>query len=176
MKVFPTASLELNELLSPDDPAVDETKRVESYPNPNKLLYSTSSFRGCYDATADPRKNLKGVIKTSRSSDQIGGEEGFISAEESATPVRYRLMIRPPFYKVSNFDYAAYYNTTELWVGWDYAPTFANSFACSVLAMLYFVDEVRDLALELQLSESTSTRTALPHQRESSKRNDQFHF
>ena len=69
---------------------------------------------------------------------------------ENDIPLRYRLMVRPPFYKVANFDYSLY-NESGLWVGWDYASTFSNSFACSVLALLYFVTEIRTTALQLQL-------------------------
>ncbi len=36
-------------------------------------------------------------------------------------------------------------------LGWDYAPTFSNSFTCAVLSLLYFVEEIRSTALRLQL-------------------------
>ena len=36
-------------------------------------------------------------------------------------------------------------------LGWDYAPTFSNSFTCAVLSLLYFVKEIRLTALRLQL-------------------------
>ena len=170
MSPRPPSSLELNDLLAPDstigevavatrDPNPNykgkkknnKEKTKKTFPNPNKFLYSTSSFAACYDATADPRKKIKD--NNSRSSELQPGEEELISNEEHGIPLRYRLTIRPPFYKVSNFDYTAY-NDTGVWVGWDYAPSFANSFACSVLALLYFVGEMgemREMALELQL-------------------------
>lgn len=39
----------------------------------------------------------------------------------------------------------------KLSLGWDYAPTFSNSFTCAVISLLYFVKEIRLTALGLQL-------------------------
>ena len=36
-------------------------------------------------------------------------------------------------------------------LGWDYAPTFSNSFTCAVFSLLYFVEEIRSTALRLQM-------------------------
>lgn len=115
-----------------------------TYPNPNKLIHCSDIFAACYDATADPRKKI-----TRRASSELLEVDDLIDSEESH-PRRYRLMVRPPFYKVTNFDYTSF-NKTGLWVGWDYSPSFTNSFACSVLALLYFIPEIRDTALRLQL-------------------------
>ena len=171
VKVFLTTSLELNDLLKDaGDVAVEDPSQSDyrgkkkgvdkndhkapttkkALPNPNKCLYSAASFTACYDATADQRRKKRDSNRPTEQ--QHLGEEELISNEESGTPRRYRLMIRPPFYKVSNFDYTAY-NNTGLWVGWDYPSSFANSFACSVLALLYFVEEIREVALRLQLGE-----------------------
>ena len=160
VKVFPASSFELNDLLvasTVDDPSSTQHSTYQgkkgprikrdankSFPNPNKLIYSSSSFPACYDATADPRKKMQ-----YRRPSQLG-EEDLIDNEENGIPRRYRLFLRPPFYKVSNFDYTAY-NDSGVFLGWDYSNTFANSFACSVLSLLYFVGEVRTTALKLQL-------------------------
>lgn len=159
--VFPTAGLGLKDLVVPVEPVVEgsdsssvdgDDGRVreaapkdiaitrKSFANPNRLLYSAEAFAACYDATANPRKTTEDNLR----------QENPIEEEENEIPRRYRLMVRPPFYKVANFDYSLY-NDSGLWVGWDYAPSFANSFACSVLAMLYFVAEIRTTALNLQL-------------------------
>ena len=173
VRVFPTADLDLNDLMEPTASSVEEesgsslaqqkegsykgknfdpnkaTKKMRSFPNPNKFLYSTENFATCYDATVS-RQKLQNY-HARQSSDQLpGGEEDLIEGEENGIPRRYRLTVRPPFYKVTSFDYQQY-NDTGVFVGWDYAPTFANSFACSVLTLLYFVKEIREMALRLQL-------------------------
>lgn len=187
VKVFPTSSLDLNDLLTPPELAdekntlslgrvsgnghrvgkkhpMNKTTTRNTYPNPNKFIYSTGQFAACYDATANLRKieqnNLKG---------RATGEEFFIDDEVTGIPRRYRLMVRPPFYKVTNFDYTLY-NDTGVWVGWDYAPSFANSFVCSVVTMLYFIEEIRSTALKLQLcSNQMSIQTQKLARRETSK-------
>jgi hypothetical protein len=121
---------------SPKDMAITRN----SFPNPNRLLYTAEAFAACYDATANPRKTTDDNLR----------QDNPIEEEDNEIPRRYRLMVRPPFYKVANFDYSLY-NDSGIWVGWDYAPSFTNSFACSVLAMLYFVAEIRTTALSLQL-------------------------
>ena len=177
--VFPTASLGLTDLLTPVDP-VDEggdpsrvyggdgrvggtnpsdKTRGKTFPNPNKLIYSAEAFAACYDVTANPRKTIQ--------DNQPGrglGEDNPIEEEENGIPRRYRLMVRPPFYKVANFEYSLY-NDSGLWVGWDYAPSFANSFACSVLALLYFVPEIRTTALYLQLCSNEMSIQGEKHDR-----------
>mmetsp|Transcript_24951 Transcript_24951/g.49860 ORF Transcript_24951/g.49860 Transcript_24951/m.49860 type:complete len:1483 (+) Transcript_24951:213-4661(+) len=126
----------LGDLLAGED-KIDTTKKP--VPNPNKIL-SSKLFASCYDATADPRKrNLSYQSEKS-------GEEGHIEGEENGIPQRYRMTIR----KVATFDYTRY-NESGLWVGWDYAPTFSNSFTCAVISLLYFVGEIRSTALRLQL-------------------------
>eukprot|EP00571_Detonula_confervacea_P008660 CAMPEP_0172317850 /NCGR_PEP_ID=MMETSP1058-20130122/33035_1 /TAXON_ID=83371 /ORGANISM="Detonula confervacea, Strain CCMP 353" /LENGTH=1651 /DNA_ID=CAMNT_0013032517 /DNA_START=344 /DNA_END=5299 /DNA_ORIENTATION=+ len=159
VKVFPTSSLELNDLLAPAEDVekkrngyqgkkvANKNNTNTSFPNPNKFIYSAKSFAACYDATANPRKNTKD--NNTRTTPEHLFEEDLIQGEENGIPKRYRLMIRPPFYK-ETFDYTLY-NNTGLYVGWDYAPSFVNSFACSVVALLYFTEEVRDIALKLQL-------------------------
>ena len=100
---------------------------------------------------------------------QANGEEDFIQNEENGIPYRYRLMARPPFYKVTNFDYSRY-NETGLWVGWDYSPTFSNSFACSVLTLLYFIPEIRSAALQSQvLNNQMAIQSGKPGRRETSE-------
>ena len=158
-KVFPTESVELDDLLattvsSTDDENVTRTgyrkvhkqkatnnsnKNMTTFLNPNKLIYSRTPFETCYDATVNPRRGVQ-----TQTSEEDGQEE------ETDIPRRYRLMLRPPFYKVANFDYTQY-NDSGVFVGWDYAVNFANSFACSVLTLLYFVEEIRTSALQLQL-------------------------
>ncbi len=89
--------------------------------------------------------------------------------EEIGTPYRYRLMVRPPFYKVYNFDYSRH-NETQLWVGWDYAPTFSNAFACPVFILLYFIPEIRAAALRSQSSNSEmAIQTGTDDRRERSR-------
>lgn len=176
VKVFPAGSLGLNDLLAPPD-LVDEgisigysrsKNRSESktkiFLNPNKLIYSTESHTACYDATVNPRK----VVGDNCQSREVG-EEDIIKSEETGIPRRYRLMIRPPFYKVTNFDYTLY-NDTGIWTGWDYSLSFANSFSCSVLTLLYFIEEIRSMALNLQLcSNKMSIQVQKQARRESSK-------
>lgn len=160
-KVLPASKLVgLGDLLAEEDQS-NTTKKGVSVPNPNKIL-SSKLFDACYDATADPRKRVQGYQS------EKTGEEGHIESEENDIPQRYRMTIR----KVANFDYTRY-NESGLWVGrfacfdlvfyvllkmrltfqsgWDYAPTFSNSFTCAVLSLLYFVEEIRSTALRLQL-------------------------
>jgi hypothetical protein len=128
------------------------------------MIYSNEPFAACYDATANSRKTVR---ENSQGRDL--GEEDVIEGEETGIPRRYRLMIRPPFYKVTNFDYTLY-NDTGLWVGWDYAPSFANSFASSVLTLLYFIGEIRSTALQLQLCSNEMSIQVQKHaRRETSK-------
>lgn len=143
VKVFPASSLQLSDLLA--SVATSEVKgNDEPHPNPNKLLYS-DNFAACYDATADPRKKSDESRK-----EQYQGEEDLIENEESGIPKRYRITAHPPFYKVANFDYTRY-SETGLWVGWDYPSKWHNSWACSVLTLLYFVPEIKKVALQSQL-------------------------
>jgi hypothetical protein len=176
VKVFPTSSLGLNDPLTPTE-LIDEEisignrrekddskRKTKVFPNPNKMIYSNEPFAACYDATANSRKTVR---ENSQGRDL--GEEDVIEGEETGIPRRYRLMIRPPFYKVTNFDYTLY-NDTGLWVGWDYAPSFANSFACSVLTLLYFIGEIRSTALQLQLCSNEMSIQVQKHaRRETSK-------
>ena len=171
IKVFPTSSLAIDLLVPPeliDEEISASNKRgkndSKSFPNPNKLIYSTEQFAACYDATANPRT----AVRDNNQGREVG-EEDLIESEETGIPRRYRLMIRPPFYKVTNFDYTLY-NETGIWVGWDYAPSFANSFACSVLTLLYFIGEIRSTALQLQLcSNEMSIQVQKQARRETSK-------
>ena len=153
MNVFPSVTLGLGDLLSPIESNDGENKVPSSgsggykgkkgvtFNNPNKLIYSEETFAKCYDATANPRKKV-----------QAGEEEDCLDGENSI-PERYRLMVRPPFYKVTNFEYSQF-NESGVFPGWDYPPNFNNSFACSVLTMLYFIEEIRITALQFQLSSS----------------------
>jgi hypothetical protein len=145
VKVFPTSSLELDDLLAPDSSATDENatssrggdyrgknkvanpknKKTtnKTFPNPNKFLYSTSSFAACYDATANPRRKMTTQDRYSQSCEQRqqGGEEELMLGKEHGIPLRYCLTRRPPFYKVASqnaFDYARH-NDTRLYVEWD---------------------------------------------------------
>ncbi len=177
VKVFPTSSLGMNDLLTPPEMIEEEISilpkrgkndfkvKTKVFPNPNKLIYSTKQYSACYDATtANPRK----AVRDSYQGREVG-EEDLIESEETGIPRRYRLIIRPPFYKVTNFDYTLY-NDTGIWVGWDYAPSFANSFACSVLTLLYFIEEIRSTALQLQLCSNEMSMQVQNHaRRETSK-------
>ena len=136
LKVFPTTSLELEDLTR-------SSGSGKSVPNPNKLLCSRKHFAAAYDATVDPRKDQEDSAQ--RPSDEAY-EESLIENEERGIPFRYRLTL----HQGVHFDYAQY-NNTGLYVGWDYSPSLTNSFACSVLGLLYFIDEIRDAALRLQL-------------------------
>ncbi|KAL7473268.1 hypothetical protein ACHAXS_013711 [Conticribra weissflogii] len=179
MKVFPTSTLDMSDLL---DPSVSDVRKApcgkfsgtsdatgssdiaKALPNPNKLVYSEKNFAACYDATVNPRRKTEEF--------QIGetnDEEAFVQNEEIGTPYRYRLMVRPPFYKVYNFDYSRH-NETQLWVGWDYAPTFSNAFACPVFILLYFIPEIRAAALRSQSSNSEmAIQTGTDDRRERSR-------
>lgn len=96
-------------------------------------------------------------------------EENFVQNEETGIPYRYRLMVRPPFYKVYNFDYSRH-NETQLLVGWDYAPTFSNAFACPVFMLLYFIPEIRAAALRSQaLNSKMAIQSGTGDRRERSK-------
>ena len=130
-RVFPTDTIGLDGLLTSDEESKGGKKI--SFQNPNKLIYSKAGFFAAYDASANPRKKLNDVVD-----------------DEETIPKRYRLFVRPPFYKVTNFDYTQY-NDSGLFNGWDFAASFANSFACSVITMLFHVDEVRNIAVQLQL-------------------------
>ena len=145
MNVLPSVALGLGDLLSPiESNSTDgenkgyKGKKGATFNNPNKLIYSEETFAKCYDATANPRKKA-----------QAGEEEDYLDGEN--IPERYRLMVRPPFYKVTNFDFSQF-NGSGVFSGWDYAPNFNNSFACSVLTLLYFIEEIRTTALQFQLS------------------------
>ena len=107
-------------------------------PNPNKLLYS-QLYSEFYDANADQAEA------------ENAPEDDTEENEETGIPARYRALIRPPFYKMNSFNFALY-NNTGLWVGWDYNPSWSNSWANPVLCLLYFVKEIRTNALELQLN------------------------
>jgi hypothetical protein len=176
VKVFPTSSLGMYDLLTPPEIIKEEISilqrrgkndskvKMKVFPNPNKLIYSTEQFSACYDATSNPRK----AVRDNYQGREVD-EEDLIESEDTDIPRRYRLMIRPPFYKVTNFDYTLY-NDTGIWVGWDYAPSFANSFACSVLTLLYFIEEIRSTALQLQLCSNEMSIQIQKHaRRETSK-------
>jgi hypothetical protein len=144
-KVLPASDVEgLGDLLAEKDQN-DATKNLVAVPNPNKILFS-KLFDSCYVATADPRKRVLGYQS------EKAGEEGHIEGEENGIPRRYRMTVR----KVATFDYTRY-NESGLWVGWDYAPTFSNSFTCAVISLLYFVKEIRSTALRLQLRHNEIT-------------------
>lgn len=130
-RVFPTETIGLDGLLTSDEESKGGKKMTLQ--NPNKLIYSKEGFTAAYDASANPRKKLNDAVD-----------------DEETIPKRYRLFVRPPFYKVTNFDYTQY-NDSGLFNGWDFAASFANSFACSVITMLFHVEEVRNIALQLQL-------------------------
>jgi len=159
VKVFPTSTLDMTDLLEPDisDALKMPTEKlngkpdesgpsdiVKTLPNPNKLVYSKTLFPACYDATSNPKRKTEEF-----QFGEMSEEEIFVQNEETGIPYRYRLMVRPPFYKVYNFDYSRH-NETQLLVGWDYAPTFSNAFACPVFMLLYFIPEIRAAALRSQ--------------------------
>ena len=112
-------------------------------PNPNKLLYS-QLYSEFYDANADQAEA------------ENAGEDDTNENEDNGIPAPYRALIRPPFYKMNSFDFSLY-NNTGLWAGWDYNPSWSNSWANPVLALLYFVKEIRTNALELQLYHDAAT-------------------
>jgi hypothetical protein len=116
----------------------------QTFLNPNKLLYSKlhSEF---YDADADPRKNKI----DSRESEAVG-EEDMINDEANGIPQRYKLDN-----STARRGVDASYNDTGVWVGWDYNLSWANSWANSVLTLLFFMREIRSNALQLQLHHST---------------------
>ena len=101
-KVLPTSSVTGQGDLLAAETQSDTTEKGVILPNPNKIL-SSKLFASCYDATADPRKNI-------------------IEGEESSIPQRYRMTIR----NVANFDYSRY-NETGLWVGRFYSVIIAFS-------------------------------------------------
>ena len=141
--VFPISSLD--NLLTPLVDGDSKTIVSQKIPNPNKIIYSTEAFATCYDVTV-----MNQLRKVQDNNNHPSDDRTTSDEVENDIPLRYRLMVRPPFYKVANFNYSLY-NESGLWVGWDYASTFYNSFACSVLALLYFVTEIRETALQLQL-------------------------
>lgn len=166
--VFPASSLDMrNNLLTP---LIDgDSKMIVSniLPNPNKIIYSSEVFATCYDVTVMNKLRKVQDNNNHPSDDRTSSDE-----VDNDIPIRYRLMVRPPFYKVANFDYSLY-NESGLWVGWDYASTFSNSFACSVLALLYFVTEIRTTALQLQLC---GNELALPSGKHQGRRTSKFVF
>lgn len=166
--VFPTSSLDMrNNLMTPLVDGDCKTIVSNILPNPNKIIYSTEVFATCYDVTV---KNQ--LRKVQDSNYQPNNDRASSDEVQDDIPLRYRLMIRPPFYKVANFDYSLY-NESGLWVGWDYASTFSNSFACSVLALLYFVTEIRTTALQLQLC---GNELALPSGKHERRETSKLYF
>ena len=116
----------------------------KTFSNPNKLLYS-NLYPEFYDADADPRKAMNSGADL-----EDVGEEDMINDEENGIPFRYRALIHPPFYKINSFNFRES-NSTDMWVGWDYNLSWSNSWANSVLTILYFIKEIRSNALQLQL-------------------------
>ncbi|KAL7549462.1 hypothetical protein ACHAWF_012729 [Thalassiosira exigua] len=161
-RVFPTSSLGLKNLMSPD--VVDNEKEEDSngkrqarnsnrnskavaFPNPNKFLYALGPFEACYDANMTRRSHAE-VSSVGHLSDPTVDGEVLVDGEENAIPLRYRLTSRPLFRGATSFNHVS---SLGLWPGWDYGPTFHNAFASSVLTLLFFVGEIREAALGLQL-------------------------
>jgi len=104
--------------------------------NTNKLLNVEKLGRLCYNIEADPRKK-----------DQRSHKRG--NNVDTKLPPRYICKNRPLNSRFSAFDFAALNDT--IYPGWDYALTMPNSYACSVLLLLYFVPEIRGAMLSSQL-------------------------
>ena len=115
----------------------------KTFPNPNKLLYS-NLYPEFYDADVDPRKAIDSEVDP-----EDAREEDTINDEENGIPFRYKALVCPPFYKINSFNFRES-NDTDLWVGWDYNPSWTNSWFNSVLTILYFIKEIRLNALQLQ--------------------------
>jgi hypothetical protein len=78
----------------------------------------------------------------------------FITKDEHDVqlPMRYAVKNRPINSRFSAFDFASLNKT--IYPGWDYAGP--NSYSCSVLLLLYFIPEIRNVMLHSQLQNFVS--------------------
>lgn len=82
-----------------------------------------------------------------------------VLVDENGQPIipdRYRLTLRPQNVATTHFTHSKR-NGSGIWPGWDYPPSMPSSHAPAVLALLYFVPEVRSAMLERQFGKRLYT-------------------
>ena len=147
MTTIPASKLELDILSNHNTVSkrYKGKKAQDPLPNPNKFLYNGHLSSLCYEDGLNRRRR----VRSNRNSDDDSGE---------SIPQRYRLKARPDWKSRGTFD-AADFNDTGLIPGWDYAPTMPNSFASSVLLLLYFFPEIRSPVLGAQYNDKLFSST-----------------